>query len=171
MLLAKRVFNEYDQERFADASGDRNPMHMDFVQARRMPAGAPVVHGVHLLLWALDVFSASQKNLPSLRTVRAHFSKFVCLDQPVELVIQQQDVNVARLNIVVQGSVRTKVKCTFGEYVGDCPKEAMTSSGIANDLSTPIECDPDSFERFSGNFLFNSKIPKTATLFPEAARW
>ena len=49
----KRTFTADDQTRFAQVSGDYNPMHMDALQARRTQAGAPVVHGIHLLLWAL----------------------------------------------------------------------------------------------------------------------
>jgi acyl dehydratase len=53
MSLAERVFTETDQKRFASVSGDYNPMHMDALQARRTQAGAPVVHGINLFLWAL----------------------------------------------------------------------------------------------------------------------
>ena len=52
--VAKRVVSQELQERFAALSGDRNPMHMDAVAARRTQAGLPVVHGIHTLLWALD---------------------------------------------------------------------------------------------------------------------
>ena len=45
-ILAFRVVDQALQERFAEFSGDRNPMHMDLVAARRTQAGAPVVHGV-----------------------------------------------------------------------------------------------------------------------------
>lgn len=53
-LLDERVWAAADQERFAALSGDRNPMHMDAVAARRLLTGRPVVHGIHLLLWALE---------------------------------------------------------------------------------------------------------------------
>ena len=59
-MLASRTFTEADQIRFADVSGDRNPMHLDAVKARRTQAGLPVVHGVHLLLWALDVLAREE---------------------------------------------------------------------------------------------------------------
>ena len=49
-MLATRTFTEADQIRFADVSGDRNPMHLDAVLARRTQAGVPVARGVHLLL-------------------------------------------------------------------------------------------------------------------------
>ena len=51
-----RRFQASDQDAFARLSGDHNPLHVDPLAARRLIFGGPVVHGVHLLLWALDVF-------------------------------------------------------------------------------------------------------------------
>jgi len=52
--LGEKTFGEADQRDFAAASLDVNPMHMDAVAARRLISGRPVVHGIHLLLHALD---------------------------------------------------------------------------------------------------------------------
>lgn len=52
--LGNRVFSVADQQRFAEMSGDRNPMHLDPAAARRLLTGAPIVHGVHVLLAALE---------------------------------------------------------------------------------------------------------------------
>ena len=59
-MLASRTFTEADQMRFAAVSGDRNPMHLDALLARRTQAGVPVVHGVHLLLWGLDALARAE---------------------------------------------------------------------------------------------------------------
>ena len=53
--LGQRRFGIADQRRFADLSGDCNPMHMDPVAARRLLSGQLVVHGVHTLLAALEM--------------------------------------------------------------------------------------------------------------------
>src|SRR5271163_3454397 len=53
-LVDSKIFTVTDQARFAALTGDFNPMHMDPIAARRTPAGAPVVHGIHTLLWLLD---------------------------------------------------------------------------------------------------------------------
>lgn len=52
-MIAQRTFSHADQLAFAALSGDFNPLHVDPVLARRTPFGEPVVHGVHLLLWAM----------------------------------------------------------------------------------------------------------------------
>lgn len=54
-VLARRTFTLDDQRAFAALSGDWNPMHVDPVAVRRTLFDAPVVHGVHLVVWALDV--------------------------------------------------------------------------------------------------------------------
>lgn len=54
------TFDVADQERFARLSGDRNPMHVDPVAARRLLTGRPVVHGVHTLLRLLDGWPDTQ---------------------------------------------------------------------------------------------------------------
>jgi len=53
-LLASRVFSLDDQTSFARLSADWNPIHLDPGFARRTQAGAPIVHGVHTLLWAAN---------------------------------------------------------------------------------------------------------------------
>jgi hypothetical protein len=49
-----KTFDSEAQERFAILSGDWNPLHIDPMSARRTQFGRPLVHGVHLLLWALE---------------------------------------------------------------------------------------------------------------------
>ena len=103
-MLASRTFTEADQIRFADVSGDRNPMHLDAVKARRTQAGLPVVHGVHLVLWALD--AAARKDVarsPMLR-LRANFKRFVALGETVALVLAKQTEANAQLHFVVGGT-------------------------------------------------------------------
>ena len=54
MNIATLRFTPANQRAFARFSGDFNPVHRDPVAARRIAAGEPIVHGMHLLLRALD---------------------------------------------------------------------------------------------------------------------
>jgi acyl dehydratase len=78
-MLAERTFTASDQAAFAAVTGDRNPMHMDSVLARRTQAGAPVVHGVHLLLWGLDALARAEPGLAPARRLRAQFKHFAAV--------------------------------------------------------------------------------------------
>ena len=92
-MLAERTFTEADQMRFADVSGDRNPMHLDAVLARRTQAGVPVVHGVHLLLWALDVLARAEPALPPMRRLKAQFKHFVAIDETVAVTATRTEAS------------------------------------------------------------------------------
>ena len=58
--MTLRRFTMLDQERFAALSGDSNPLHMYPLVARRSMLGGVAVHGIHLLLWALDELAAQR---------------------------------------------------------------------------------------------------------------
>ncbi len=58
---------------FARLSGDANPIHVHAAYARRTVAGEPVVHGIHLMLRALDAQFASGKGHVSPLTISARF--------------------------------------------------------------------------------------------------
>jgi acyl dehydratase len=73
------------QRDFARLSGDWNPLHVDQVFARRTLYGAPVVHGVHLALWALDNGLANGDEPAALRSLKVRFHKAVPLDTRIEI--------------------------------------------------------------------------------------
>ena len=64
--IGTRKFNILDQEVFASLSGDRNPMHVDPVAARRLLTGLPVVHGVHVLMTALEYWVNDDALIPTV---------------------------------------------------------------------------------------------------------
>jgi len=169
--LAQRQFTEADQNLFAAISGDRNPMHVDALQARRTQAGAPVVHGIHLLLWALDSLAAQQPDIPPLRTLRAQFKKFVYVDERVETVLTQQRESGARLSVIAGGAPRSRVSIEFGEPVESCPEWPAFVSDLT--AFSPIPLDP-AFEQFpglAGRLLFHMTPQDAAALFPAATKW
>jgi acyl dehydratase len=89
-MLASRTFTEADQIRFADVSGDRNPMHLDAIKARRTQGGVQVVHGIHLLLWSLDVLVQEEVPRSPLLRLRVNFKRFVAVNEPVALVLAKR---------------------------------------------------------------------------------
>ncbi|MEO9384751.1 SDR family NAD(P)-dependent oxidoreductase [Chromobacterium phragmitis] len=55
-FLGSKLFGEQEQSSFAAISLDVNPMHVDKEYARRLITGHRVVHGIHILLHALEFF-------------------------------------------------------------------------------------------------------------------
>jgi acyl dehydratase len=91
-IIAAKSFALGDQRSFAELSGDANPMHLDPVCARRTIFGAPVVHGVHLLCWALDNWFSNHAAAPrGLVNLTASFHQGVLLGQAVQAALADDD--------------------------------------------------------------------------------
>ncbi|HEX3993420.1 MAG TPA: MaoC/PaaZ C-terminal domain-containing protein [Acetobacteraceae bacterium] len=89
-----RRFDLNGQTAFADLSGDHNPMHLDLQAARRLLLGGVAVHGIHLLLWALDSVVATGTTWQALDSVRAHFDRPALLGEDIALQWQTSDEQV-----------------------------------------------------------------------------
>ena len=81
--IGRKRFEMADQEMFAHISGDRNPLHLDPLAARRTQAGVVVVHGVHAMLWALECWLEGG-GPATVSAISARFDKFVELGDLVE---------------------------------------------------------------------------------------
>jgi hypothetical protein len=95
--VATLRFRISDQRSFAALSGDFNPVHLDPIVARRIAAGAPIVHGVHLLLRALEGHFKTAP-APSRMTLSATFLSPALLDEPIS-VTRSADNGTVRLAI------------------------------------------------------------------------
>ena len=78
--MKRRIFTITDQRKFASFSGDFNPIHLDNQKSIKTHAGQPIVHGVHLVLWALDVFKIK---IRSNTVIETSFKSQVNLNEEV----------------------------------------------------------------------------------------
>jgi len=118
-IIASRRVSQGLQEAFAALSGDRNPMHMDAVAARRTQAGLPVVHGVHTLLWALESLAAQGHLASTPSRIRAKFLKWVYLDVEAVLSFPVATTTTATfLQVEVLGMTVLSAEIFHGEPVG-----------------------------------------------------
>jgi hypothetical protein len=171
MRLAERAFTYTDQKQFASASGDHNPMHVDILAARRTQAGAPVVHGMNLLLWALDSLAAAAPDLPPLRSFSAQFYNFVHLDEMVHVDLIEHDQTCARLNISVDAIARARIILKFGEPV-EQPREWSAASWEPMPVVlAPLNPEFESMSGHSGIFHFLMTPEDATLLFPSATKW
>jgi hypothetical protein len=168
MCLTSRIFTEADQLQFAEVSGDRNPMHLDAVKARRTQAGLPVVHGIHLVLWALDV--ATRKDVarsPMLR-LRANFKRFAALGETVALVLAKRTEANVQLHFVVVGLTVAQISLDFGSPV------RTSEPPFGEDVpapATPRDLTFEQMDGLSGRLSFASSPDAVAAMFPAASGW
>jgi hypothetical protein len=102
-----RTFTLDDQNAFAELSGDWNPIHVDPVAARRLFAGAVVVHGVHAVLWALDASWPPEAGARSLGVLRVSFPQPLRVGERVEC----SGALPGTLRLTSEGRLIADVKC------------------------------------------------------------
>lgn len=124
--LASRIFSEADQNTFASLSGDRNPMHMDSVSARRTQAGAPVVHGVHAVLWALDRFVTTAPDR-RMNNVSVRFERFLYVGETIEAVLVRDMPDKVTIELRTDGTRAALIVLGFTATI-----PALTQPSTAN---------------------------------------
>lgn len=162
MNIGTRAFRIEDQAAFADASGDHNPIHVDPIAARRLLFGTPVVHGVHLVAWALNRHLAQGGTPPSSCIIR--FRQPVFLDEDVVLERNERDGSVALTMTVDGGPVADIVVSSGG-------KEPRLLSGLDGLPSTspgaPRSWASDDLEHARGRLAVRSDARFRGQRLPE----
>jgi hypothetical protein len=168
-ILHRRIFTEQDQARFASFSGDSNPMHMDALAARRTQAGAPVVHGVHLLLWALDQYAARHPMPGAPVSLQARFDKFCYVGDSAETLLVEASPSSVRLDIRIDGQPIAAVQIGLGALCAAAPTlpEAPLQPVPAAACDLALEQMRDA----CGRLAFASGDAAAAAMFPHAAQW
>ena len=102
--MAQRAFTLEDQLAFAELSGDRNPLHMDPLMARRLLFGRQVVHGLHALLWALEECLTPLAQAVELESLAAAFQAGIGLGQAVDCTLSPQGERSVEIRLHAGGA-------------------------------------------------------------------
>lgn len=109
-----------DSDQFARLSGDFNPLHVDAVYARRTQFGMPVVHGIHLLLKALDAAVEIGMVRPArVRALSVTFSSPVFRDAIVRLKIRSDGGGRVSINAASAGRAAFSAQIEQGEAAAE----------------------------------------------------
>ena len=81
ILLGSTSFDLDKQILFSKLSGDINPIHLDFIEARKSIAGECIVHGIHSFLWSIELLTNEIKYLFSFYEI--HFKRYIPLNLKV----------------------------------------------------------------------------------------
>jgi len=164
--IRTRVFAAADQARFAQLSGDANPMHVDPVLARRTPAGAPVAHGVHAALWALDALLAERRIAGPIASLAARFSKFVYAGAETALFVVRQTPSSVRAELEADGMTAVRLDVQLADGVADAVPPLS-----ARDVAVPAQPAVHEFNalRSCAGVLPRLASEPAALMFPHAA--
>ena len=167
MELGARSFGREDQEIFAELSGDRNPIHLDAIFARRTEVALPIVHGIHAALWALECVQRLQlQPIGHLRVeflapiyagdaVRAEAS--ACGDGDTEIVLASHGDTCVRIWIGPRAKRSAPSRACSGAIV-DWPKSPLVREmADIQEVSGTLHVQPD-FGRIVRLFPLLSKI-------------
>ena len=168
-MISERRFALIDQQVFAEASGDFNPIHTDPIAARRLPFGEPIVHGIHLVLWGLEQILADQlveaSGLEIVR-LRANFKIPVKLGMTVKLVETRPEMDAQGFDILLYD--KRAVSCLFEiQRVG-------ISSGFLPPTKEDRLCKELAFEDLThcqGEFDLRMHHVKVGSLFPTLSKY
>lgn len=143
--LASRTFGMDDQVAFARLSSDWNPMHLDHAFARRSQMGAPVVHGIHTLVWAAD---AVLRSAPfKIANIRVRFLQPLYLDETASFRIC--DRTDARIEIEVVAANTVVASINLSAAPGKPVTEtAQLSSSAVTGFAEPANLR---FEQLAGH--------------------
>jgi hypothetical protein len=163
-----RRFDMEDQRRFAELSGDYNPMHLDPVAARRTIAGQPVVHGMHTLLWALEVLAPRDggDRLPS--RLRADFSSFLPLLRSATMAISVA-AGKRRATVTAGGVVVMNLQVGEGQSSAIATPRSAAPMGVRLP-DEPLALDLGDIEGLSGTIPSATNTAISA-MFPRASAW
>ena len=167
-LLGPVTFSAADQERFAALSGDYNPMHMDALAARRTQAGAPVVHGIHNVLRALDLLAAHDAALPPIATLKVNFSKLTYIGDTVHYQLTQMSDQAAVIDGMIDGVNVFRLGLTFGPERP--PASPLPETSAVNRPAVAADLTMAEMVGLAGRVGAAATPEAVAAAFPAAAR-
>lgn len=169
-MLASRIFTSGDQSGFATLTGDFNPVHLDALAARRTQAGAPIVHGVHALLWLMDVLAIRYADLPSVASIKVRFSKMIHVGDTAEAFITHRDRESLRAEIRVDDTVALGMSIAFG-MAGNAAAPPYENAEIISPAKEPLDLRLEEMDGRQGKLDLARSPEKMENAFPDAARW
>jgi hypothetical protein len=161
--LASRTFTLDDQLAFARLSGDWNPMHLEANFARRTQAGAPVVHGIHTLLWAMDTVLRS---FPlDISNIKVRFQQPLFPGEIAQLEIHNRTETAIAIEVLAAGTVIAAIKLSSepGKLQG---ASALPIAAAPRQITNPVDIPFEHWATQNGAIAADAGDDGMRKLFP-----
>ena len=165
-VISEREFVDRDQEWFAAVSGDRNPIHMDPVVARRTLAGTPITHGIHVLLWALNSLFQHLPNLGPEISLEVRFDSMVHVGDRVQAILAQRDAERLHVDVVVEGIRAIRIDVAFNRLSSN--RDLIRDAPLYRP-DDPLTPTFEQMDGLHGRVAVFSASDKICRMFPAAA--
>ncbi|MFA4994185.1 MAG: SDR family NAD(P)-dependent oxidoreductase [Bdellovibrionales bacterium] len=170
-LLGQVLVDAALQERFAQASGDWNPVHMDPLAARRTQTGGQVLHGMNGALLCLDFFAKHDPHARLCSKINISFSNPVYVGETISFEIDRREGDKIHLATRVNGTTVTTIKLAF-DPSADFPALPLAEKA-QNHIPRQKPVD-QSFAQLEQTVGIDNGYPlcrAASALFPDASRW
>ena len=122
IFLSERIFTKDNQESFATLSGDWNPLHVDEEIARRTLAGSTVVHGIHGVLWALNIGLKLNHIHNIIESIQVKFHTSIKLHETVQCFFTEgNEKSNCKIIIRSSESLKTTIILSFSNSISFIP--------------------------------------------------
>jgi NAD(P)-dependent dehydrogenase (short-subunit alcohol dehydrogenase family)/acyl dehydratase len=161
-------FTPAQQEFFASVSADVNPMHMSSVAARRTQSGRTVVHGIHEVVRAMDLYASANSGLPLPTKIAVRFPNPVYVGDTVEIVRLDAAAPQLRLQVQVDGTVTADLRIVLGTQTvaaSAAPAISVERVGACRELSL------SEMRGRTGSVRSGADLAEITKNFPAASAW
>jgi hypothetical protein len=165
--MKSRKFSLDDQMVFAKLSGDYNPLHLDAIVARRLIFGAPVVHGIHSLLWGLDCWLGNMMGCIEFRALNVSFSKPIKVDAEVTVSWNDNGFSYVVIDVFSAGSVCTKIKIEYSKIE---THNLVNLKNMFPEKIQPRDLSENEIEGASGTLDLCLDVEMVSSIFPNLLR-
>ena len=156
-----------DNVRFAELSGDFNPMHVDPLEARRYLYGRPVVHGIHILLWVLNVWLSGKKKPLKISRLHVDFLRPCGVEEELLLSICQGDDGTLSSELSSGESIVAKMEWKWEPYIDNGSQGCALLKGLPENPMSCRTLSKDDLELQRGKLQLYVDKKLLHSLFPE----
>ncbi len=155
-LIGSKTFTDEDQISFAELSNDYNPIHMDKVLSRRLLSGRRVVHGMNLLLHAMEYFLRKSSLVPS--SITCTFNSPVSIGDLVIFTCATKSSKVNVITLTIEGVICAKITLntsSIGKQINNSKVQHYPPATISNVSRTTKPIDSCSQNHIGKNYCID----------------